>query len=435
MKMAHLAQHDYLTNLPNRVLLNDRITQAIAVAERNSTQIAVLFLDLDNFKNINDTLGHETGDKLLQSVSKRLSDCVRHADTVSRQGGDEFIILLTDIKHDSDAAIIADKVLETLTLEHLVENSHFHVSASIGISIYPSDGNNAETLIKNADIAMYHAKQNGRNNYQFFENDMNIRVTQRLVIETNLRVALEMQQFELLYQPKYNLFDNQITGAEALLRWHHDQWGQVSPDKFIPIAEDCGLIVPIGRWVLREACSQAKKWMDDGLPTITIAINISAQEFLQKDFVKSVNEVLLDTGLPSYCLELEITERVLIRDVDRTITILHQLKKIGIKLALDDFGTGYSSLNYLHQFPLHVLKIDQSFVNKIVVPSDEGVIVSAIISMGNSLKLKVIAEGIENQIQLDFLKNRHCEEGQGYFLSRPLTAENFLLKHLEKESQ
>ena len=434
IKMAHFAQHDFLTNLPNRLLLNDRISRAIASAKRNSTNIALLFLDLDNFKYINDSLGHVTGDQLLQSVSKRISDSVRNADTVSRQGGDEFIILLEDMKNDSDSALTAEKVLEGLTLVHTVAKSQLHISASIGISLYPKDGLDAETLIKNADTAMYYAKQKGRNNFQFFKNEMNERAVQRLLIEESLRIALDKQQFLLHYQPKINLLTNRITGVEALLRWQHDEWGEVRPDIFIAIAEDSGLIVPIGRWVLREACSQARSWMDAGLPTITIAINISAQEFVQKDFVDGVREILFDTKLPAQCLELEITETVLMRDAYSTTMILEQLKEIGVKLAVDDFGTGYSSLNYLQQFPIDVLKIDQSFVRHIASSVDEGIIVSAIISMGNSLKLKVIAEGIENQMQLDFLKKRHCEEGQGFFFSRALTATQFALMHADAAS-
>ncbi|MES2637135.1 MAG: EAL domain-containing protein [Pseudomonadota bacterium] len=425
MKMAHLAQHDFLTNLPNRVLLNDRIAQAIASADRHGMQLALLFLDLDNFKYINDSLGHATGDKLLQSVAKRLSDCVRGADTVSRQGGDEFIILLPDNKNGKDAALTATKILDEFNLPHLLDNCQLNITTSIGISIYPNDGSDAEMLIKNADTAMYYAKQKGRNNYQFFKNEMNRRAVQRLVVEDNLRAALENQQFFLHYQPKVNLITKQITGVEALLRWQHPEWGVVLPEKFITIAESCGLIVQIGKWVLREACEQAKRWKNNGLPTITIAINISALEFLQKDFVDGVHTILTETQLPASCLELEITESVLMRNAQTTITILQQLKKMGIKLAVDDFGTGYSSLRYLQQFPIDVLKIDQSFVKSITSVLDEGVIVSAIINMGNSLKLKVIAEGIENAMQLDFLKYRYCEEGQGYLFSPALSAKRF----------
>ena len=430
-KMAHLAQHDYLTNLPNRVLLNDRIAQAITLANRHHTHLALLFLDLDNFKHINDSLGHATGDKLLQSVTKRLKECVRDSDTVSRQGGDEFVILLAETKSSEDAALSAQKILDALQALHIVGKSEVHVTTSIGISIYPTDGLDAETLLKSADTAMYYAKEKGRNNYQFFISEMNTRAVERLIIESNLRMALEKQQFILYYQPKVNLNTGHITGAEALLRWQHDEWGEVVPDIFVPVAEESGLIVPIGRWVLRQACKQAKIWQDAGLQAISIAVNISAQEFLQKDFVRGVRDVLTETGLAAHFLELEITESVLMRDAECSKNILHQLKKMGIKLAVDDFGTGYSSLSYLQRFPIDVLKIDRSFVQNIESAKDDGIIVSAIISMGNSLKLKVVAEGIETPSQLAFLKARHCEEGQGYFFSHPLIAENFATLLLE----
>ena len=424
-KMAHLAQHDCLTNLPNRLLLNDRISQAITLANRHHTQLALLYLDLDNFKKINDSLGHATGDKLLQSVTKRLKECVRDSDTVSRQGGDEFVILLAETKNSEDAALSAQKILEYLQALHKVGKSNLHVTTSIGISVYPTDGLNAETLLKNADTAMYYAKEKGRNNYQFFIAEMNTRAVERLIIESNLRHALEKQQFVLYYQPKVNLMTGQTTGAEALLRWQHDEWGEVVPDIFVPVAEETGLIIPIGRWVLRQACKQARIWQDAGLPAIIIAINISAQEFLQKDFVEGVRAVLIETRLAAHLLELEITESVLMRDAECSTNILAQLKKMGVKLSVDDFGTGYSSLSYLQKFPIDVLKIDQSFVQNIESAKDDGIIVSAIISMGNSLKLKVVAEGVETANQLAFLKVRHCEEGQGYFFSHPLTAEKF----------
>ena len=429
-KMTYLAQHDFLTNLPNRVLLNDRIEQAIASADRYGTQVALLFLDLDNFKHINDSLGHASGDKLLQSVSKRLKACVRNTDTVSRQGGDEFIILLDDRQTGKHAELTAEKILEQLTMPHMVGKCQLYITTSIGISIYPQDGLDAETLLKSADTAMYHAKEKGRNNYQFFKNEMNTHAVQRLVIEADLRVALEKKQFELHYQPKFNLTTNQISGVECLLRWQHPEWGEVAPDTFIGIAEETGLIIQIGCWVMREACQQAKMWLDNHLPAVTIAINISAKEFLQKDFVSGVRKILAETQLPAHHLELEITESVLMRDAESSTAILLQLKQMGIKLAVDDFGTGYSSLSYLQQFPIDMLKIDQSFVHRITAASDEGIIVSAIISMGNSLKLRVIAEGIENKVQLDFLKSRHCEEGQGYLFSPALSAAEFAKQFL-----
>ena len=424
-KMAHLAQHDYLTNLPNRVLLNDRIAQAIALANRHQTQIAILFLDLDNFKHINDSLGHATGDKILQSVTKRLKNCVRESDTVSRQGGDEFVILLAENKNSNDAAVSAQKILDELKAAHTVDRNQLHITTSIGISLYPADGLDAETLLKSADTAMYYAKEKGRNNYQFFIPDMNKRAVQRLILESNLRLALEKQQFTLNYQPKVNLVTGQITGAEALLRWQHDEWGEVLPNIFMPVAEDSGLIVPIGRWVLSHACKQAKSWQNMGLPPITVAVNIAGREFMHKDFVEGVRATLIETRLEPHFLELEIAESVLMRDAEYSKKILLQLKQMGIKLTVDDFGTGFSNLSYLQQFPIDVLKIDQSFVQNIESAKDGGAIISAIINMANCLKLNVVAEGVENSNQLAFLKTHQCEEGQGYFFRHPLMAEQF----------
>jgi diguanylate cyclase (GGDEF)-like protein/PAS domain S-box-containing protein len=425
MKMAHLAHHDFLTDLPNRVLLNDRITQAIALAKRRGTHLAVLFLDLDNFKRINDSLGHETGDKLLQSVALRLRACVRGSDTVSRLGGDEFVVLVTEDKYAEDAALTADKIRVALAAPHAIDKHELHVTTSIGISIYPTDGGDTETLIKNADTAMYHAKEKGRDNYQFFRREMNVRAVERQVIESNLRHALERQEFVLHYQPKVNLATGAITGAEALLRWVHPEWGVVLPERFVPIAEDCGLIVPIGRWVLREACAQARRWEDAGLKPASIAVNISALEFRRGGFVEGVRAILRETGLAPRCLQLEITESVLMHNAESSTAILQQLKDMGVQLAVDDFGTGYSSLSYLHLFPIDVLKIDGSFVHDIDSINGNGIIVGAVIAMGTSLKQRVIAEGVEKPGQLAFLKARHCEEGQGYFFSRPLVAEEF----------
>lgn len=426
MKMAHLAQHDFLTNLPNRVLLNDRIERAIQSAKRRDAQLALLFLDLDNFKQINDSLGHATGDRLLQSVALRLVNCVRGSDTVSRQGGDEFVILFAEDKHKMNAALIAEKILAALTLPHEVALRELHVTGSIGISVYPADGQDAETLIKAADTAMYIAKQKGRNSYQFFSSDMNVLAVERQLIDTDLRHALQRQQFTLHYQPKVNLDTGAITGAEALLRWSHAEWGTVYPARFISIAEDSGLIVPIGRWVLREACEQAKQWSDIGrMVPLSIAVNISALEFRQKNFLEILRSILDDTGLSPHRLELEITESVLMQDVETSRRILRSLKDIGVQLAVDDFGTGYSSLSYLNQFPIDVLKIDQSFVSEIGAMTNNGVIASAVISMGNSLNLKVVAEGVENHAQLAFLKAQHCEEGQGFLFSGPLIAKDF----------
>ncbi|MHB1657041.1 MAG: EAL domain-containing protein [Burkholderiales bacterium] len=427
MKMAHLAQHDFLTNLPNRLLLNDRITQAISQAERRGTHLALLFLDLDNFKHINDSLGHAIGDKLLQSVARRLSACVRSSDTVSRQGGDEFVVLLTEDSDKEGAAVIADKILDMLSMSHFIVGHDLHVTPSIGISIFPADGQNAETLIKNADTAMYQAKEKGRNNYQFFKSDMNVRAVQRQVIETSLRHALIREQLVLHYQSKVNLATGKITGAEALLRWVHPQWGVMLPNRFVPVAEDSGLIVPIGRWVLREACLQAQSWKNSGLELGSIAVNISALEFRCKDFVDGVRAILAETGLSPDSLQLEITESVLMRDAESSTQVLQQLKKMGVQIAVDDFGTGYSSLSYLNQFPIDVLKIDRSFVQDILTAKGNGIIVSAVIAMGTSLKQQVVAEGVEQQVQVDFLKGQHCEEGQGFFFSQPLCAKHFAM--------
>lgn len=427
LKMAYLAQHDFLTNLPNRVLLNDRIVQSISLAKRSGTSLAILFLDLDNFKYINDSLGHATGDKLLQSVAQILTTCVRSSDTVSRQGGDEFVILIALGNNSESASLTAEKILTALAASHSIAKHKLHVTPSIGISVYPADGQDAETLIKNADTAMYHAKEKGRNNYQFFSTSMNVRAVERQVIETNLRRALEYQEFVLHYQPKVNLETGKITGAEALLRWMHPKWGMVLPGRFVAIAEACGLIVPIGNWVLREACEQARLWKEAGLELDTITVNISALEFRRNDFVEGVRTILHRTGLAAGCLQLEITESVLMRDAESSTIILKQLKDMGVQLAVDDFGTGYSSLSYLRQFPIDVLKIDRSFVHDIGSSEDNGIIVSAVIAMGNSLKQRVVAEGVEVQAQLDFLKALQCEEGQGYLFSRPLVAEQFAL--------
>ena len=432
-KMEHLAQHDFLTNLPNRILLNDRIEQAITLSRRRQGQLAVLFLDLDNFKHINDSLGHSTGDRLLQSVARRLLECVRASDTVSRQGGDEFVILLEDGEFEADAALIADKVRAALSAPHSIDGSDLYITTSIGISIYPSDGRNADELLKNADTAMYCAKDRGKNSYQFFRSEMNIRAVERQFVEANLRRALERKEFILEYQPKINLNTGRISGAEALLRWMHPIDELILPDRFVRIAEDCGLIVPIGRWVLREACIEAKKWVDAGLSGLTVAVNISALEFRQIDFLDSVRSVLRETGLDVNLLQLEITENVLMDNAESSAFILQELKNLGVQLAVDDFGTGYSSLSYLNLFPLDVIKIDQSFVEGIGSSKDNGIIVSAVIGMGNSLQLKVIAEGIENLQQLNFLKALNCEEGQGYFFSKSVSGHAFV-EMLEAES-
>jgi diguanylate cyclase (GGDEF)-like protein/PAS domain S-box-containing protein len=422
VRMTHSAEHDIVTNLPNRLLLNDRISQSITLAGRRNKSLAVVFLDLDHFKNINDSLGHAVGDRLLQSVSKRLLASVRGSDTVSRQGGDEFAILLSEISHPEDAATSAKKILLSLGAAHSIAGQDLHVDGSIGISIYPGDGEDAETLIKNADTAMYHAKENGRNNFQFFKADMNLKAVERQTLEGSLRGALEREEFVLHYQPKVNLDTGEITGVEALIRWRHPDRGLLPPTQFVPIAEDCGLILPIGRWVLREACRQARGWQEAGLPFNRISVNVSAAEFRATTFLAEVSASLKETGLEARYLDLELTESALMLRAESSAAILHSLKAMGVHLAVDDFGTGYSSLSYLQRFPIDILKIDKSFVHQITGDLDDSPIVGAIINMGKSLKQRVIAEGVETEQQLAFLQGQHCLEGQGYLFSQPLPA-------------
>jgi diguanylate cyclase (GGDEF)-like protein/PAS domain S-box-containing protein len=424
-QMTYSAQHDIVTSLPNRMLLNDRIAQSISLAHRQKKNLAVIFLDLDRFKNINDSLGHAVGDQLLLSVSKRLLASVRGSDTVSRQGGDEFVILLSEIAQPEDAATSARKILLSLSAPHSIDGQDLHIHGSIGISVYPQDGEDAETLIKNADTAMYHVKENGRNNFQLFKADMNLKAIERQSLEGSLHRALERKEFLLHYQPKVNLETTEITGVEALIRWQRPDRGLVPPGQFIPIAEDCGLILPIGRWALYEACRQAREWQNAGLPFKRISINVSAAEFRAKTFLAGVSAALKETGLEARYLDLELTEGVLMEDAEATACILKDLKRLGVHLAVDDFGTGYSSLSYLRQFPIDVLKIDQSFVQHISGDPNDSAIVTAIIDMGKNLNLRVIAEGIETPEQLAFLRSQRCAEGQGYLFSRPLAAAQF----------
>jgi diguanylate cyclase (GGDEF)-like protein/PAS domain S-box-containing protein len=422
LTMAYLAQHDSLTDLPNRVLFNDRLSEAIALAHRHRRQLAVLFLDVDRFKRINDSLGHMIGDRLLQSIARRLVGCVRTSDTVSRQGGDEFVVLLPEVTHARDATVCADKILQVLRSPHRIDEHDLHVTASIGIVTYPDDGTDADTLMKHADFAMYHAKENGRDNRQFFKPDVNMRALERQSLENGLRHALEREEFKLHYQPKLNLRTGAIVGVEALIRWLHPELGLVPPADFIPIAEESGLIVPIGRWVLAEACHQAQAWQDIGLAPIRVGINISAVELRANDFVEFMRLILAETGLESQFLELELTETFLMQDSASTSTVLHALKAIGLHLALDDFGTGYSSLNHLKRFPIDTLKIDRSFVHGIPVNSEDASIVGAMISMGSHLHMRVVAEGVETREQLAFLQDHECPFGQGYYFSHPVAA-------------
>jgi diguanylate cyclase (GGDEF)-like protein len=451
LEMLHSAEHDFLTGLPNRLLLNDRIGQAITAARRNKKTVAVLFLDLDGFKHINDSLGHAVGDKLLQSIAKRLVDCVRASDTVSRQGGDEFVVLLSEVEKAEDAAIATRRIVETVTGphaidehdihvhaaiaagrmlnavagSHLIDNRDLHVTASIGVSVYPDDGLDAETLIKNADTAMYQAKEHGRQSYRFFEPKMSVRAVERQSIEADLRRAVERHEFLLHYQPVIDLATGAITGAEALIRWMRPTRGLVPPLQFIPVAEDSGLIVPIGAWVMREACRQTRAWVDAGLPAMTVAVNVSAMEFRDENFLENLFSTLGDTGVDPKSLVVELTESVLMKHAEAAASVLQAVRQVGIRVAIDDFGTGYSSLGYLRRFPLDALKIDQSFVRQISIAGEDTAIVTAVIGMARSLKLRIIAEGVETLEQLEFLQAHHCDEAQGYYFSRPVPAEQF----------
>jgi diguanylate cyclase (GGDEF)-like protein/PAS domain S-box-containing protein len=424
MQMAHSAQHDALTDLPNRLLMNDRLSQAIESARRHHRRLAVLFLDVDRFKHINDSLGHDVGDQLLRSVARQLIRTVRASDTVSRQGGDELVVVLPEIEHAADAAVIADKLLAATAEAHHVGGHELHITVSIGISVYPDDGTDATTLLKNADIAMYQAKENGRGRHQFFQPDMKVRVVERQSIEQALRRAIARHEFILHYQPRIQLQTGEMLGVEALIRWRHPDRGLLQPIEFVSIAEDCGLIVPIGQWVLDEACRQSRTWQDRGLPPMCMAVNVSAAEFHSAEFVDVVHRTLEQTRLSPRYLELEMTESVLMAHGDSTLRTLRELKRLGVELALDDFGSGYSNLSYLKEFPIDALNVDGSFIREI--SDDHGApIVRAIISMAKSLNQRIVAEGIETAEQLSFLRAQDCSEGQGYFLGQPLPAAQF----------
>jgi diguanylate cyclase (GGDEF)-like protein len=425
LKMAHMAQYDVLTGLPNRTLFGDRITQATTAARRQGTRLAVLFVDLDRFKDINDSLGHAVGDALLQSVTARLLGCVRESDTVSRRGGDEFVLLLRDLERSSPAGLVAEKIIAALSEPHEVADQVLHATASIGIGVYPDDALDAEALIGAADAAMYHAKESGRGNYQFFTAEMNLRSVMRRSLEGNLRKALRDGEFVLYYQPKVNLTTAGIAGMEALLRWQHPMRGLLPPAEFVSIAEECGLIQPIGRWVLREACRQARAWQAEGLPARAVAVNVSALEFRAKGFLDHVALVLRETGLRPEYLELELTESVLMAHAEATTRVLHALKDLGVRLAIDDFGTGFSSLSYLSRFPIDTLKIDRSFVRGMTIGGHDATIIHAIIGMGRSLKQCVVAEGVETEEQVAWLLSHQCGEAQGFYFSRPVAAPDF----------
>jgi diguanylate cyclase (GGDEF)-like protein/PAS domain S-box-containing protein len=422
-RVRYLAYYDALTELPNRTLLQDRLAKALASARRRKDKVAFLFLDLDRFKDINDSLGHAVGDLLLQEVAVRLKTWAREQDTVSRVGGDEFLIVLTGVREVGDAAVAAERLMDAMTAEFVVQGHSLGVSCSLGISIFPEHGADGETLIKNADAAMYSAKDIGRNNFQFFTADMNAQAVERLALENGLRLALEKKELFLVYQPQMNITNGRITGLEALLRWQHPELGLVPPDRFIRIAENSGLIVPIGEWVLRTACSQARKWQDEGIPAVSLAVNVSAVQFRQEGFCQLIRKVLGETGLAPQHLELELTESLLLANADVTFSVLQELTDLGVTLAIDDFGIGYSSFTYLRQFRVSKLKIDRSFITNVAANPDDAAITAAIISMAKSLHLKVIAEGVEDEAQMSFLRAHQCDEIQGYYFSKPLAVD------------
>lgn len=427
-RVQFLAYYDALTGLPNRTLLQDRLGKALAGAHRRKEKVAVMFLDLDRFKIINDSLGHSIGDQLLQNVAERLKKWSREQDTVARIGGDEFVIVLGGIKDVPDVAIAAERVMDTMIADLRIQDHKFNVSCSIGISLYPDHGLDSETLIKNADAAMYSAKESGRNVFRFFTNEMNVQVVERLTIERNLRLALERDEFFLVYQPQMDIRSGQIAGMEALIRWRQPELGVMSPDRFIRVAENSGLILPIGEWVLKTACRAARDWQEQGLPPVPVAVNVSAIQFRQEGFAALVRNVLQTTGLAPHYLELEVTESLLLSNADRSLAVLHEIKAMGVKLAIDDFGTGYSSLSYLKHLPVNKLKIDRSFIKMVALNAGDAAITAAIIGMAKSLNLKVIAEGVEDAAQLSFLEAHQCDEIQGYYFSKPLISDEITAK-------
>ncbi len=429
MRMTHLAQHDFLTGLPNRVLLIDRLTQVLAQARRNSTKVALLFVDLDRFKQINDSLGHEAGDEMLKLVGGRLRGCVREIDTVCRQGGDEFVVLLSGVNETQHAGQVAEKILAACAQPYLIGGVEAHMGASIGISLFPDDGNDAETLTRNADAAMYHAKQMGRQNYQFYTAKMNARVQEHFALESDLRRALREHELVLYYQPLHDAATEALTGCEALLRWQHPQRGLVPPGDFLPLIEDSVLNLPINLWVLREACRQNQAWRDEGLNPPPVSVNLSAAQFKRNDFLQSVTEILAQTGLAPCQLNLELTENIVMHDADGNVDVLRNLKAMGVRISIDDFGIGYSSFSHLRRLPIDVLKIDQSFVRDLPADTECAEIISAIIGIGKTLHYRVVAEGVETSAQLEFLRARGCDAVQGYYFSRPLPAADFV-QHL-----
>jgi diguanylate cyclase (GGDEF)-like protein len=423
-RLYRLAHYDALTALPNRLLFLDRLSQAMAQARRAERMVAVMLLDLDRFKIVNDNLGHSMGDLLLREVAGRLTECVRESDTVARLGGDEFTILLPEITNIEDAAMVARKILDKLAHPIPLDGHEVFVNASIGITLYPFD-ESVDVLLRNADTAMYHVKEQGGNGFQYYTTEMSTASLKRLSLESALRRALEQQEFVLHYQPQLDLESGRIIGAETLLRWRHPDWGLVAPGDFIPLAEETGLIVPIGEWVLATACRQLKNWQDTGFPPIQIAVNVSARQFNQENFIEIVSGILATTRLDPRCLKIELTESTLMQNGHATIAMLDKLHAMGVQLSIDDFGTGYSSLSYLKRFPIDQIKVDRSFVTNIMSDPNDAALASAIIAMSHSLGIQTIAEGVETEAQLKFLHERNCDQIQGYLISRPLPATEF----------
>ncbi|CAM2912227.1 MULTISPECIES: putative bifunctional diguanylate cyclase/phosphodiesterase [Pseudomonas] len=425
LKVSHLLQYDALTELPNSTLLGDRLTQAITVCRRHGSQLAVMFIGLDRFKRINNALGYPVGDEMLKLVSQSLVATVRESDSVFRYGSDEFVLILNDIKHPQQTQYIAEKLLAAVSTAHYVAGHDLSVTASLGISVYPDDSSSAVELIKKAETAMRAIKERGPNNFSFFIAEMNLLAQVQQSLESAIRQALQRNEFSLHYQPKLDLHSGKIVGAEALIRWHQPDHGWIYPSAFIPVAEDSGLIVPLSQWVIRQACTQARAWQAAGLPPICLSVNISAIDFRQRDFVANLVAILEHTGLAPQLLELEITESVLMQNVEDTHTTLRKIKALGVRLSIDDFGTGYSSLSYLRRFPIDVLKIDQSFIRGLSSNSQDAQLISAIISLGKSLDLNIVAEGVETIEQLQFLIAHQCEEGQGFLFSKAVAADDF----------
>jgi diguanylate cyclase (GGDEF)-like protein/PAS domain S-box-containing protein len=418
------AYHDLLTKLPNRALLRDRLSLAISQAKREDEKLAVMFLDLDRFKNINDSLGHMIGDELLQQVSMRLKECIRAADTLARFGGDEFTLMLPRLHNArDDASKLAIKITNILKQAFIVEGHELYVSASIGIALYPQDGTSIDTLIKHADVAMYHVKGQGKNGYQFYSNEMNVPYLEKLSLDTGIHRALDNNEFSLVYQPQVNLRTGEIIGVEALLRWEHPEHGAISPSEFIPFAEESGLIIDIGYWVVKTACSELSRWRTAGLPEIRMSINISACQLMEDNIVRNIINIMKDYDVPGSCIELEITENAIMDDMDSIIRKLQELSSHGITIAIDDFGTGYSSLSYLHKLPIHTLKIDRTFLKESRINKGDNTIINTIVAMAKGLSLNVIAEGVETQAQLEYLREIDCSEAQGFLFGKPLASD------------